>query len=278
MKITKTGIYNLKSSEYHANPCDGFSVTRSFLCDVIKRSPMHAMHGSAYADESADVEVDSKAARIGKAMHGLALGTFNEEFVLVDAPDFRTKAARELRDDAAGNGFTAILAHELQDAELAIAELSKFHTFNGENERTYVWDRDGILCRAMLDSVTADGWIEDYKTTMGSAEPNSWCRNQLFAGSLEMQAAWYIEAYEAVTGKPAKGFRFIVQEQKAPYAVSRIVCDIETVRLGQSKINKAFNIVKECVGAMAWPGYQDCVVTPPPYIIQQWEEQNGNTL
>lgn len=272
--ITEAGIYDLTAKQYHANPCPAFSISRSFLADIILKSPLHAHFKSSELNQTEeDDSVDSKVMRMGKAMHELALG--NESAVIViDKKDWRTNEAKELRDAAIADDKTPMLTHEMEKARKAVEALG--YKFSGTNEQTYIWQRDGIWCRAMLDSVTDDGYIEDYKTTAGSAEPASWTRNHLYGDLLDMQVAWYIEAYEKLKGKACKGFRFIVQEQKAPYAFSIINCDLETIKLGQSRIEKAFAVAKHCLATDNWPGYGTVWATPPAYVIQDWENRNAS--
>lgn len=274
LPITQPGIYNLTAKQYHANPCDGFAISRSFLADIISKSPQHAKFNSSELTPSDDEEVDSKAMRIGTAMHELALGNAGA-VVVIQADNFRTKDARALRDEAIAAGHTPMLPHEMAEVSKAVAVLGNTFQF-GTFEQTYIWQRNGIWCRAMLDHITTDGYIQDYKTTSGSAEPASWVRNHLYPDLLDMQAAWYIEAYELLTGNTCKGFRFIVQEQKAPYAVSVINCDLETIRLGQARIEKAFAIACECLASDSWPSYGAVWATPPAYVVADWEMKNAN--
>ena len=272
--ITAPGIYDITAKQYHANPCPAFSVSRSFLADIISNSPLHAHFNCSELNQTEeDDSVDSKAMRMGKAMHELALGN-ESAVIIIDKKDWRTNEAKEARDAALADGNIPMLTHEMEKVKKAVAALD--YKFTGKNEQTYIWQRDGIWCRAMMDSVTEDGYIEDYKTTAGSAEPSCWTRNHLYGDLLDMQAAWYIEAYETLHKKPCKGFRFIVQEQKPPHAFSVVNCDLETIKLGQSRIEKAFRVAKHCLATDTWPGYGTVWATPPAYLITEWESRNAS--
>lgn len=277
MNITEKGIYDITAAEYHANPCPEFSISRSFLADIIKQSPLHAMSNSKELNQDETEDKDSRTANIGKAMHEIALG-FDSNVVVVEADSFRTKAAQEMRDAAKADGKIPLLTADMKKVMAAMDPIRG--KLVGKCEQTYIWKRgiSDIWCRAMLDCVTDDGWIIDYKTTGGSAEPGAWVRNHLYPDLLDMQAAWYIEGYERVTGNPCKGFKFVVQEQKPPYAVSTIQCDIETIMLGLARINMAFDIAEDCLKSGIWYGYDRSVAiaTPPAWIIAEWEAKNAS--
>lgn len=282
LPITEAGVYDLPESVYHANPCPTFSFSRSFLADIIKTSPLHAKHRSSELSEDDNDDDATKAATIGKAMHAIALGK-GADIEIIDEKSYQKKAAKEAKKTAIESGKIPLLVKQYKQVAEAMGALEKFTAgkyLQGKKEQAYIWQESGVWCRAMLDNVTEDGWIEDYKTTMGSAEPGKWIRNHLFPDLLDMQAAWYIRAYEEVLKTHAHGFRFVVQEQKAPYAVSIVCCDLSVLQLGMERIEHAFKIAKGCMGSGDWYGYEkaEAWATPTAYMLNDWEAVKARGL
>ena len=133
--ITEPGVYDIPAEIYHADPCPEPSLSSSVATALIDRSPRHAWQ--AHPRLNPVHEPDNRQDfDLGKAAHALLLEG-RDVAEIVDAADYRTKAAREARDAAYAAGKTPLLAHQWQDVEAmikaAIAQLAA-HT-----------DSDGIF-------------------------------------------------------------------------------------------------------------------------------------
>lgn len=207
---------------------------------------------------------------IGHVAHGLILGD-GPEVVVIDAPDWRGKAAREERDAAYAEGKVPVLAHEYAECVAMAASVRGNPTANallshGKAEQSLTWtDPSGVEMRARVDwlpdpvpglSFTA----VDLKTTGGSAHPLEFSR-QAAKFEYVMQAAHYIEGIKACRLHDNPEFVLIVVETKAPYLVSLVQFDEYDLQIGREKIAEAVNIYRGCMESGVWPGYSPNIET-----------------
>jgi hypothetical protein len=197
----------------------------------------------------------------GHAAHRLVLGK-GAEIVEVDAPDWRSKAAKEAREQAC-NGVAPMLIHELERAR-AIEEAVRSHPIagplfeQGEAEVSmYATDpATGIRLRGRTDWLTTwDGqyFVVDFKTS-DTAEPTQFARKG--AGYLyHSQHAWYEDLVKAVGLSDSPRFVDVVAEKTAPYIVSVVEFDAESVTEGRRLNRTAIDLYARCVEANEWPDY-----------------------
>ena len=207
---------------------------------------------------------------IGHVAHGLVLGD-GPTVVVVNAPDWRGKAAREERDAAYADGLVPVLAHEYEQcAAMAAAvranKVADALLSHGKPEQTLTWtDPTGVPMRARVD------WLPDkrpgrrfiavdVKTTGGSAHPHEFARA---AAKFEyvMQAAHYLDGIKACGLDDDPAFVLVVVETVAPYLVSLVQFGEEDLQIGREKITAAVNIYRGCVESGLWPGYSEDVET-----------------
>lgn len=207
---------------------------------------------------------------IGHVAHGLILGD-GPEVVVVDAPDWRGKAAREERDAAYAEGKVPILAHEYAECVAMAAavhanSVASILLSGGKPEQTLTWtDPTGVPMRARVDWLPdqrdAHGFTAvDVKTTGGSAHPLEFSR-QAAKFEYTMQAAHYIEGIKACGLDHNPEFVLIVVETKAPYLVSLVQFDEYDLQIGREKIAEAVNIYRGCMESGVWPGYSPNIET-----------------
>ena len=270
----------MTGAEYHADPCPTPSLSASIAHVLLSQSPRHAWTAHprlnpAYAPE------ESEAFDLGTAAHAYLLEG-ETGFVIVEAPDWRTKLAREARDLARAEGKTPLLAHRWADVQaMATAAREQLGSHpapeplgGGDPEQTLLWHEGDMWCRARLDWLHEDlRTIDDYKTTATSAHPAVWSRS-LFASGYDIQAAMYLRGVKAVFGATAE-FRFVVQETTPPYALSVIGLDPEALALGAAKVGRAIALWRECVTTNTWPAYptRTCYAEAPPWAAAQWLER-----
>lgn len=272
------GIYNLPAAEYHADPCPEPSLSSSIARELIASSARHAWFKHPRLNANYQPEDDDDRFDLGTALHAYLLEG-EAGFRVVDAPDWRTKAAKEARAAARAEGKVALLAHKWADVQGA-ATSARTHLRDhdapepltgGQPEQTVIWQDGGLWCRARLDWLH-DGHrvIDDLKSTEGTANPEVWSRT-MFNHGFDLQAAWYLRGLKAVTGRDAT-FRFIVVETRAPYAVSVIGLGPEALAVAERKVAYALALWRECLARGAWPGYppRTCYVIPPPWEVARW--------
>ncbi len=200
---------------------------------------------------------------LGHAAHTLVLGV-GAEFVVVEADNWLTKAAKEQKKEAYAAGKTPLLTAELAQVQGMAAALREhpvaralFDPAGGSPEQSIFWTdwESGVECRARLDwlPTLADGMvIPDYKTT-ASAEPGSVGKSMANFG-YHQQGAWYIEAAQTL-GVQDVGFVNVYQEKQAPFLVYVAGPDDHALKVGRVLNARAREVFAECAATGSWPGY-----------------------
>lgn len=281
--VTDLGIHTMTAEEYHADPAERPSLSSSIARTLVGFSPLHAW--SAHPRLNPDWKpADSEAHfDLGNVVHSMLLdgSVENVEIVLFD--DWRTKEAKEQRDEARENGKTPLLAKHYEQAQKIVAGIREQIEWlnvtpalldSGKPEQTLVWEDHGVLCRARLDWLRDDyAAIDDVKTTGRSASPEQFSRS-LFGLGYDVQAAMYQRAVLALTGEVAE-LRFVVAETHAPYAVSVVSLSPGSLMLANKKLDYALDSWARCLREDSWPGYptEVCYAETPSWLEAQWLER-----
>lgn len=281
--IVEPGIYTIPESDYHADPCPQPSLSSSIAKKLCLESPAHARYAHPRLNPQC-VEEEDKKFDIGSAAHALLLeGDSGVE--VVDAKDWRTKAAQEARDAAYAAGKTPLLAHVWADVQAmveAIREQLDRHKDGGaamftvgKPEQTLVWQDGDAWCRARLDWLRS-GAVDDLKTTAASANPDTWTRS-MFGAGFDIQAAFYLRGLKALTGVDDAIFRFCVVENYPPYALSVISLGPDAMMLAEKRVIYALEQWRAGLKAGDWVGYprRTCWASLPPYIEAAWLEKES---
>lgn len=254
-------VTDLPLAEYHTHPALSASGARLLLPPNTPALYRWRMDHPEYQERTPTFD-------LGHAAHTLALGK-GAPIVRIDAPDWRTNAARAMRDDAYAAGETPILADdyervvEMADA-LRAHPLARALLSRGKPEQTLLWtdEATGVKCRARLDWLPDPGKgrliIPDFKTAR-SADPTSFAKSAASYG-YALQAFWYIDGAVALGLHDDPAFVHICQEKTPPYLVSVVELDREALRMGAEKARKAREIFARCTESGVWPGYPDDVV------------------
>lgn len=251
----------MPDSEYHQHPALSVSGMKQLLPPSCPALFKH------YRDNR---RPDKHAFDIGHVTHGLILGE-GPEVVVVDADDWRGKAAREARTTAHAAGQVPVLAAEYEQCLAMAASVRRNPVANlllsdGRPEQSLMWTHPtGVEVRGRVD------WLPnarpgrrftavDVKTTSGSAHPREFARE---AAKFEyaMQAAHYIDGIKACGLDDDPAFVLVVVEKTAPYLVSLVQFDEYDLHIGGEKVAEAVNIYRGCVETGVWPGYSDDVET-----------------
>ena len=230
----------------------------------------------------------SPAMDLGTAFHAVLLeGVAAVE--IIEAADFRTKAAREARDAARAAGRVPLLPQTFQDLQAmvtaaklqldALEEPMLLLPEAGIAEASIFWTEDGgIECRATPDWLSLDHrMICDLKTTSGSAHPAAFAR-VLWDKGYGIQEAWYRRAVKRVHGVAAE-FRFIVVETFPPYALSVVSLDPEAQAFADQQVEAGLAEWRRCVETGHWPAYPARVAYAevPPWIQAAWQTRTYYT-
>ena len=88
----------------------------------------------------------------------------------------------------------------------------------------------------------------------GRPAPEIWSRAMFSVGD-DIQAAFYTRGWRAVFGEDPGPFRFIVQEQNPPYALSVTSLTARAMENANRKIDHAIRTWRKCLDSGKWPGY-----------------------
>lgn len=285
MSDIKPGLYRMSMADYLADPCAVPSISSGCAYTLITQSPLHARHEHPRLNRFREREA-SEASDMGSIVHALLLEGRDDGLVAIDAPDWRTKAAKEARDAARAEGKHPILAHRVQDVRamlgaardyIASSELAGVFD-DGESELTMIWQEGDVWCRARPDWLTTDrSVLLHYKTTQGSAEPESFTRGMLIGMGYDMAAAFYDRGLYAVARPRKSTTVFLVQECSPPYACSLIALSGELQDMADAKVSKAIALWDRCMKSGFWPAYPNriCYAEPPAWAQKAWEERQA---
>lgn len=257
-----THIYDMPDDVYHADPIPEGSLSASGARRLLPPSCP-----ARFAYERERGRPPKAAFDFGHAAHLLVLGA-GPELVVIDAADWRTKAAKEARDAARDAGRVPLLPHE-HTAVTTMAAALRAHPIAGEllnpeqmrAEVSLFWrdPESGVVRRARLDAVStpdADGQpvIVDYKTTAKPANLDEISRAMWNYG-YAMQADWYSEAAAAVLGMGDARFLFVFQETEPPHLVSVVEPDLTALLIGRRRNRQAIDLYAKCTASGVWPGH-----------------------
>ena len=279
--IAHHGIFNIPLREYINDPAPVPSLNSGTAHRLLTASPLHAWTDHPRLNDKYVSEQLSRL-ELGTIVHALLLEKDRSRVVLVEAEDWRTKAAKEKRDEARALGKLPILSKDMAEAESMVSVATKAigaSEIAGDfataiPEQTLIWEDEGIWCRSRPDKATKD-WkvLFDYKTVAGSANPKTFMRAILQHG-YDLQAVLGLRGVERLRLADKSTFIFIAQEIDPPYAVSFVSLNPEWVKFADDKLRMAMSIWKGCLRTNEWPAYSNRIayLEPPPYAVIGWDE------
>jgi PDDEXK-like domain of unknown function (DUF3799) len=272
-EITAPGIYEIPEDVYHADPVPGGSLSSTGARRLLECPAKYAWER--------EHPVHKDVFDFGTAAHKIVLGV-GTEIEVVDAENWRTKAAQDKQKEARERGHVALLASEwervhamasaIKQHKLAAAAL---HPARGGRPEQSLFMQDeatGVWLRARLDWMPDPHSemrpvIFDYKTT-SCAEPQAFAKSMANFG-YHLQAAFYAHLFYEITGVDAP-FVFIAQEKEPPYLVSVCQPDADAMRTGRNLMRDAIEIYASCAATDTWPGYGDDIKT---LTLPKWAER-----
>lgn len=277
---------DVSEADYHAdnlgNPCTTPSLSSSLAKVLLSKSPLHAWHqhpklGNGKREEKAVFDK-------GQLAHKLLLGK-GREVVVINADDFRTKAAREQRDEAhAANKIPALIGtfeNATEAAEAWTRRLAdKGIVLSGESEVQIVYqaltNRGPIWVRIMVDHIIREprrliAW--DFKTTQ-SAHPAA-CVRSIINYRYDVQQAAYVQGLGLWAPECREiEFGFLFGELAAPYDITPGRLDDTLRERGEEGWTRAVvDFGDNLASSQEWPGYTPGIVTfeAPGWMVNETE-------
>ena len=246
----QTGLIEGMSNEaYHASE----GVSKSGL-DLIDRSPAH------YAFRVQ--RQPTRAMEIGTAIHTAILEPerFEAEYMLL--LDTKDRRASEYKQAVAVHGSERVLVASevdnvagMQESVMSQPGPRALVTASGRRELSaFATDPEtGVIVRARFDMLTDDGIIVDLKKTQDA-------RAEEFSRSVaryryHVQAAFYSDVYEWVTGERPQAFKFVAIEEQSPHTAVAYQLDDDAMAHGRREYRRNLNTYAECLSSNTWPNY-----------------------
>ena len=294
--ITADGIYDIPIKDYHHKPdvCIGHSISSGGLRTIELETPAHYWAHSIYNPNRFD-KPSTAGLNFGNAAHSVLLeGDLpDNQYVLSPYAEFRTKEARQWRDEQIEKGLIIYQAEHLtiiheMAKQLRQHPLIREGLFRGEIEKSIVWqDKEtGVWLKARPDVIPVDDVSADYKTT-ADASPRGISRSIADYGYY-MQQALIAEGLEVVRDQKLNSFAQVFQEKTPPFAVSIIEIDIDYIAWGRVRnrraIRKFADNMQATLAAAAfgdehfWPGYADSglPIKAPSWLSDRLTEQQDS--
>jgi hypothetical protein len=265
------GVYDIPVEDYHADPVPGGSLSSSGARRLLPPSCPALFRWYADHPPKSRREFD-----FGHAAHQMVLGA-GPALVVVDAADWRTKAAKEERDAAYAAGAVPILPGEYRQVRAMADALRRhpiasalFNPEHGDPEQTLIWQdpQTGVWRRALVDWLPHPGGgrpiLADYKTTTSASLTA--IQRAIHSYGYHQQAAWYLDGVHAL-GDPGAAFVFVFQEKTPPYLVTVVQLDAGALRTARALNRQAIEVYARCAAAGHWPGYSDdiALISLPPW-------------
>lgn len=238
----------MPNETYHAHE----SISKSGL-DKVHISPAH------YKDQPP--REPTQAMRIGSAIHCAVLepDLFDKRYLEVNFKDRRTKAYKETAQ-AHGEEFV-LLPHEaehvraVQKSIHAHPEAKKLITQPGDFEMS-AFARDpetGVKVRCRYDLLCSN-FALDLKKSRG-VMPREFSR-ACATYRYHVQAAFYSDVYEWITGEKLEAFWFLAVEDQPPY--TPVLYRLDDISLEQGRIDyrRDLNTYAMCLESGEWPKFE----------------------
>lgn len=147
---------------------------------------------------------------------------------------------------------------------------------DGMAEASAFWidEQTGELCKCRPDWVSpaGDGVVLVDGKSCPDASPEGFARTAWNMGYLHT-AAWYIDGYEAATGKKVLGYVFAAVEHEWPHVAAPYMVPDDVLDLARAENRRLLNTYAACKRTGTWPGYSPSIslITLPVWAQRQLE-------
>lgn len=282
------GMESAASGKDHSTPrppsgsadADGTpALSASIAHLLVSKSAFHAWHAHPRLNPNYQ-QIESADFDYGRAAHSVLLEGSEKSLHVIEADDWRTKAAKEARENARKEGRTPMLARQIHKVRAMVKAAQEFVGASdlagifdaGVPEYSLKWHEGETLCRSRLDWITDDRLtVLDYKTTV-SANPVSFVSMAVGYG-YTMQEAFYRRGVKRVHGKEPR-FVFLLQEKEPPFVCSLVAFDPAMQEIGDRQRDYALAIWQQCMATDKWRGYPNRIayLEPPAWLLARAEE------
>lgn len=273
--ILAPGIHTISMEEYLAIPAFSSGLAHT----ILTASPRHA-----WTDSWLNPNLEpwnSEVADIGTYAHACLLEGGTSALHMVDADDWRTKAAQGQRDQARAEGKLPILARKVSQVEamvkaarayIAASEIAGIFD-SGKAEQTLIWSESMVACEVLCKA--RPDWLSEtillhYKTTKASVNPLSFSRTASNMG-YDVAMMFYLRGLEAVKPDHEAQHFLLAQEQIEPFACKLFDLSAPLADVAAHKVSRAINAWASCMNSGKWPAYDGAIhsIELKPWDLQQ---------
>lgn len=239
---------------------------------LVARSPAHYKY--------AERKEPTRNLVIGSALHMAVLEPelYAKTYLNSGAEDRRSKEYNALADKHGGEFvLTADESKKIDGiASSLFGECGHLLELPGSSELSgfSIDPESGLTCKHRFDKLTDCGIGIDLKTTI-DARSDAFSRS-INAYGYHVQAAFYTDQYQWITGDNLKDFIFIVVESASPYACKMYRLDQESLDIGRDIYRKCLDEYAKCKASGEWPAYENNgieEISIPSWAISQHDKQ-----
>ncbi|MFI2667894.1 PD-(D/E)XK nuclease-like domain-containing protein [Micromonospora carbonacea] len=275
--VTEPGLYpDMDDATYHGDPVPAGSLSSTGARKLLPPScPAKFRWWLDNGDRPKDAFDLGHAAHLKVLSRGLDLA-------VVDAPDWRTKAAKEAKAAAYAAGQVPLLAVDHDRVEAMAAAVRRHHIAgplldpeSGQPEMSAFWiDQDtGVWCRARYDFLRHPvpgrrRIVADYKTTPDASLEH--IQRAIHRFGYHQQGAHYLDGAIALGAADDPAFVLVFQETEPPHVITVVQLDPVALRIGRDLNRQALATYAECQRTGVWPAYSDDI---EPVALPTWVER-----
>lgn len=261
------------SDDYHS---DISRIGKSGL-DLVHQSPRH--YWNRYLNPERQMEKETPALIFGRLLHSFAFEpeTVPKNYVIKPYFDLRSKQAKADYQEflMLNKGKTIVTDEQFDLAQVLIRSVKQHPAANlllndpdgmKEYRIDFIHPETGTPAKAKMDFYSEKtGFIIDLKST-DDASPAEFGKS-VWNYRYDVQAAWYLDAFESYFGEPARGFIFVAVEKTEPFEVAVYVATQEIIEVGRNRYMPDLITYEECRQSGEWPGYGDTIM---PLTLPAW--------
>lgn len=247
----RPGIYPvLDIGAYHRPP--GVSKTLVTKLDEAASVYRHAI-------DNRDADSESKALRIGKALHCAMEGTFN--VIYLEGPDVARNAKAWKEFEGQHPEKICLQPDEIADVKnmkLAIdayGPAQELLSQLGRYEVSYYWidPRTGLLCKCRPDWISADQkTVVDFKTARDVSHFGF--RKDAYDRHYFVSAAMTLDGIYQTTGIRPERYIFLTVRSTPVHLVAAYEATRDEIALGRGFVRRNLARLKLCEESGSWPG------------------------
>lgn len=283
--VTEPGLYRMPIEWYHQQCCDGPSFSSSGLRRIVNESPW-AFWSQSNMNPDAYPEKPKDHLSLGKAAHALILGdeVFADHYVVSQFDSWRTNAAKEWRDQMLAEGLTVITQDDLITIQhisenLARSPEAKTALVGEYAEISLIWQdhATGLWVKSRPDMIPSNGMgFSDLKTTNDATKIG--CQRAITKYRYDMQMALGVAGMRALIGDLDAECYLIFVQTSAPYTVTPVRLDAETIYWARCWNRKALDLAAKCLEENHWPMPVEGIMdyTLPPSIQHRYAEMQAS--